>query len=77
MARGVRDALSTAPIELVPVDTDLAWRAAELKAVHPIAYADAFAAALALRAGCPLVTGDPELRVLEAPAGLAVRWLTR
>jgi predicted nucleic acid-binding protein len=31
----------------------------------PIAYADAFAAALAQKYNCPLVTGDPEFRRVD------------
>jgi predicted nucleic acid-binding protein len=41
--------------------------AARLKADHPMAYADAFAAALALSTGATLWTGDPELLVDDAP----------
>jgi predicted nucleic acid-binding protein len=40
--------------------------AARLKARYPIAYADAFAAQLAQEKHLPLVSGDPELRRLEA-----------
>jgi ribonuclease VapC len=40
--------------------------AARLKADHPMAYADAFAAALAIAHGATLWTGDPELLVDEA-----------
>lgn len=34
---------------------------ARLKAIHPIALADCFAAATAAAAGAQLLTGDPEL----------------
>jgi predicted nucleic acid-binding protein len=44
-------------------------RAAELKADHAIAYADAFAVATALEFEATLVTGDPEIR----PLGWEVR----
>jgi ribonuclease VapC len=43
-----------------------------LKARFPIAYADAFAAALAQKHGCLLVTGDPEFQRVE---GLAIDWI--
>lgn len=36
-------------------------QAARLKAQHPLAYADAFAAATAIAHGAILLTGDPEL----------------
>jgi len=41
--------------------------AARIKADHPMAYADAFAAALAAAEGATLWTGDPELLVEGAP----------
>jgi predicted nucleic acid-binding protein len=43
-----------------------------LKGRYPIAYADAFAAALAQKHRCPLVTGDPEFRTV---AGLDLDWI--
>jgi ribonuclease VapC len=57
----------------VPTADDI-WDAALLKAQYPIAYADAFAAALALKYRCPLVTGDPEIRSI---AGLELDWIGR
>ena len=39
------------------------WNAAELKGRFPIGFAGAFAAALAERYHCPLVTGDPQLHL--------------
>ena len=57
----------------VPTADDI-WDAALLKAQYPIAYADAFAAALAHKYRCPLVTGDPELRSI---AGLELDWIGR
>ncbi len=39
--------------------------AARLKARFPISYADAFAAATALRAGAQLVTGDDEFHARD------------
>ena len=50
-------------------------RAAELKAAHAIAYADAFAVATALEFEATLLTGDPEIRPLEGERNLRVRWL--
>lgn len=40
--------------------------AATIKAAHPMSYADAFAAATAMRHNAPLWTGDPELLVADA-----------
>ena len=48
------------------------WDAAVLKSLYPIAYADAFAAVLAQKHACSLVTGDPELRSV---LGLQLEWI--
>lgn len=63
------------PIEIVPVADDLALarQAAIFKANHKIAYADAFAAALAKTERAELVTGDPEFKQLED--SIRIRWL--
>ena len=63
------------PITLFEVDWALARHAAEIKAGHPIAFADCIAAALAIRLDAPLVTGDPEFRRVEHL--LEVHWLPR
>ncbi len=47
--------------------------AAKLKAQHAISYADAFAAATAIRHEAILVTGDREFRALEGQ--VTVRWI--
>lgn len=60
-------------LEIVPVGRELALAAARIKADHPLAYADAFAAALAEQTGATLVTGDPEFRLLED--ALHIHWL--
>lgn len=51
-------------------DEHLVLDAARIKADHPMAYADAFAAALALARDATLWTGDPELLV----EGAGWRW---
>ena len=64
----------TLPVTIdVPTADDI-WDAALLKGQCPIAYADAFAAALALKYRCPLVTGDPDLQSI---AGLDLDWIGR
>ncbi len=55
----------------VPTADDI-WSAARLKGQFPISYADAFAAALAQKYNCPLVTGDPEFRFVKP---LALDWI--
>jgi hypothetical protein len=42
-------------------------------AVHAVAYADAFAAALAQESAATLVTGDPEFEILGDV--LTIQWL--
>jgi predicted nucleic acid-binding protein len=48
-------------------DERLVLDAARLNADHPMAYADAFAAALAISEAATLWTGDPELLVPSSP----------
>jgi predicted nucleic acid-binding protein len=60
-------------LEIVSVERELARMAAHIKAEHAIAYADAFAAALAQHHAATLVTGDPEFKVLESV--LDILWL--
>ena len=65
--------LEETEIEIVPVGRELALAAASVKAGQALAYADAFAAALALIRNATLVTGDPEFRALEPQ--LTVCWM--
>ncbi len=65
LAESWRESSRTLPVTIeVPTAEDI-WSAASLKARFPIAYADAFAAALAQKYNCPLVTGDPEFRRVD------------
>ena len=66
--------LDILPITLRNVDRRLVQAAAILKAAHPIAYADAFAAATANLLNVPVVTGDPEFRRLQPQT--KVLWTT-
>ena len=63
--------LDSLPVKVVPADRDMALGAAYLKHRHGLALADAFAAALALEAGVPLMTADADFDPL-AEAGLVV-----
>lgn len=65
--------LPSLPLRLQLPDAADVLSAAKLKAKHRISYADAFAAALALRDSAALVTGDPELRTLSET--IAVEWI--
>ncbi len=74
LATSWRESSATLPATTeVPTGEDV-WNAAELKGRFPIAYADAFAAALAVKYNCPLVTGDPEFRTVEQ---LELDWIGR
>ena len=76
-ARGFLEDLRAMPITVLPTPKKLVVTAAELKANHPIAYADAFAVAAALRQAAKLVTGDPELKTLADKGVLPIDWLVR
>jgi predicted nucleic acid-binding protein len=60
-------------LEVMPVGRQLTLAAAHIKAEHPLAYADTFAAALAEQTSATLVTGDPEFRLLKK--SIHVHWL--
>jgi predicted nucleic acid-binding protein len=51
-------------IQMVLPDSELIWETAEIKARHPISYADCFAAATAIRYQATIITGDPEFKKL-------------
>jgi len=57
--------ISTLPIEIVPVDLELAKQAAEFKSHKKMSYADCFAAALAKLRRAELITGDEEFKQVE------------
>jgi predicted nucleic acid-binding protein len=63
--------LDSLPVTVVHANRDLAVGAAYLKHRHGLALADAFAAALALEAGVPLMTADADFDTL-VEAGLVV-----
>lgn len=67
--------LQGAPIDLHTADDALVDEAVELKSNYPFSFADAFAAALAIRLNAPLVTGDFEFRRLEIDGLLVLRWV--
>jgi predicted nucleic acid-binding protein len=72
LAESWREASQTLPATIeVPTAEDI-WHAASLKGRYPISYADAFAAALAQKYACPLITGDPEFRFVTE---LEIDWI--
>lgn len=62
------------PLSIVDADRDLTMEAARLKARHPVAYADCFAAALAVMKRAKVVTGDPEFRKFKE--AVKIDWLS-
>lgn len=61
-------------VRWLPIDSVLVRRAASLKAIGGLSYADCFAAAAADILSCAVLTGDHEFEVVEK-AGIRVEWL--
>jgi uncharacterized protein len=68
-----QDFAHTMPLEIVPVDQELAESAALLKNEHGLGLADAFAAALAKSKKAELVTADTEFKAVARQ--IDVTWL--
>lgn len=66
-----------AAIEALPFNVESAdeciQQVVDLKAGYPVSLADCFAAALAVKLDCPLVTADPEFKKLEKIVN--IEWL--
>jgi len=67
LAQTIIRQFETVPIQLYPCDHDLGdhnlvIEAAKIKADYPMAYADAFAVATAMKEDAVIITGDPEFR---------------
>lgn len=62
--REARAKLLGLPVEIVPVDQELAEIAGEIKATKKMSLADCFAAALAKQQKGEIYTGDPEFRAI-------------
>jgi ribonuclease VapC len=67
--------LEQLPIGVFAVDDRLVKEAAEIKAEHPVAYADAFCIATARRVNGQVLTGDPEFKSVEG--FVPIDWLTQ
>lgn len=63
----------TMPLDVAPLDRELAESAAHLKNEHELGLADAFAAALAKSKKAELVTADIEFKPLEKE--IKIHWL--
>ena len=53
------------PIEIILPDSELIWKASEIKADYPISYADCFVIATAMKYKTKIITGDPEFRKVK------------
>jgi len=67
------DDIGYLPVDLVDVTIERVLAAAQIKANHPISYADAFVVATAEEFSATIVTGDPEFK--ETESRTAVLWL--
>ncbi len=61
------------PLNVVEVDRALAFSAAHVKARHALAFADAFAVALAKERKASVVTGDPDFKTVAKE--IPIEWL--
>ncbi len=75
MARALLAQFKTMPLAILPAPNKLVMEASEIKGRYPVSYADAFAVATAIREHARLVTGDPELRVLQGRGVVELEWL--
>ena len=73
MAEQILFLMEQLPIDIVTADMDMTLEAAKLKGAHPVAYADCYAAALAIQKNAKVVTGDPEFKTFERI--LSVEWI--
>jgi len=64
-ARGILEKIGLLPIRIYSCPDDLVLAAAEIKAGYPMAYADAFIVATALRENATIITGDAEFKQVE------------
>ncbi len=68
-AKLAEDSMRALPIQLIEVTL----QAAHFKAFHKMSFADCYAAALALKKKCELLTGDKDFKQVETK--IKVRWI--
>jgi ribonuclease VapC len=61
------------PIQVMPVDEQIVFSAAHIKANHTLSFADAFVVAIAIQEHAIILTGDPEFQSVESL--VTVEWL--
>lgn len=64
-AKDVLEKIQLLPITIYPCPNDLVLEASEIKARYPLALADAFIVATALREKARIITGDPEFKRIK------------
>jgi ribonuclease VapC len=74
-ARETIASLLPLPIQIVPVDLAQGLKAAEIKALHKVAFVDCLAAALAELRGAVVVTGDRDFEKLRRR--VQILWIKR
>ncbi len=74
-AKRMMGAIARLPVEVVPADISLISKAAEIKSLHKIPYADSVAAALAELRQAILITSDHDFQKLGRR--IQVHWLPR
>jgi len=72
-AREIIQDIESLPVNVLDADFERVIRAAEVKADHPMSYADAFVAAAAMEFSATIVSGDPEFKTVEA--NTSVLWI--
>jgi ribonuclease VapC len=72
-AKLAEDTMRALPVQLIEANKELTLQAAHLKAFNKMSYADCFAAALAIKKKCELVTGDKEFKQVEKD--IKIRWI--
>jgi len=72
-AQLAEDVMRAIPITVIDANKELTLQAAKLKAVHKMSYADCFAAALAMKKTCELMTGDKEFKQIENK--IKIQWI--
>ena len=72
-ARDILEKIRLLTIKILPCPNDLVMEASEIKSRFPIAYADAFLVATALRENARVLTGDPELKKVKHL--IEIQWL--
>ena len=74
-AEEMLDDIKRLPIMVENASMERILEASRIKARYPLSYADAFAVSLGLELKIPVVTGDPEFRVVESL--VKILWLKR